>query len=320
MRLVSLDDGTPDGAAGVMLPTGEYLSVTHFARAGTLEAWAPRSWRRLLDAGREGLELVGAMHERALRLSDAEREALRARGGLLAQDTALLAPIANPSLILAVGLAYKSHLAEMSGTPAPKHPSAFMKSPASISGPGACVSLPRQAARHVDFEGELACVFARTCHNVSAADALDYVLGFTVANDLSARDWVEAVWQAQAPWEARLTWEVNIMGKQFPGFTVLGPAIVTVDEVRNLESQRLTTRLNGKIMQDALLSDMIFPLTEVIAHFSRWHTFRAGDILLTGTPAGVGVSRDPKVFLKDGDCVEVEITGLGRLVTQISHA
>ena len=175
--------------------------------------------------------------------------------------------------MLAAGLAYKSHLAEMAGTPTPSHPTAFLKAPSSLSAPDAQLSLPPQADSAVDYEGELACVFGRTCHNVSAENALSYLAGYTGANDLSARDWVGLVWAATAPWEARATWEVNIMGKQLPGFTALGPVLTTVDEIADPSTLHLTTRLNGNVMQSASVSDLIFPIAETISYFSRWYTF-----------------------------------------------
>jgi 2-keto-4-pentenoate hydratase/2-oxohepta-3-ene-1,7-dioic acid hydratase in catechol pathway len=218
--------------------------------------------------------------------------------------------------MVAAGLAYRSHLAEMANTPAPAHPTAFMKSPASISGPEEKVSLPTLAREHVDYEGELACVFGRTCYNVPASEALSYLAGYTAANDLSARDWAKSVWAATAPWDARITWEVNIMGKQFPGFTALGPVLTTTDEIPDPSLLKLRTTVNGQVMQAAPVSDLIFPIPEVISYLSRWYEFAPGDVLLTGTPAGVGIGRKPPVFLKEGDVVSVEIDRIGCLTTR----
>jgi len=309
MRLVSIDD-VPGGSPGARLTSGEYVHLARAARAGTVEVWLPRDMNGLLDGGDEALDIVRRMIARA--------EAGNACDAVLPATVRLLAPVPRPRMIVAAGLAYRSHLAEMSGTPAPAQPTAFMKASASILGPDATLALPAQAASQVDYEGELACVFGRTCHQVAAREALSYLAGYTVANDLSARDWVKPVWAATAPWEARQTWEVNIMGKQLPGFTPLGPVLTTVDEIADPSMLRLQTRLNGAIMQDAPVSDLIFPVAEVIAYLSRWYTFLPGDILLTGTPAGVGVSRDPPVFLAPGDLIEVEIDRIGTLSTRIA--
>jgi acylpyruvate hydrolase len=195
-----------------------------------------------------------------------------------------------------------------------------MKTPTSIAGPDKPLRLPPQADTQVDYEGELACVFGRRCHAVGESEAMSYLAGYTVANDFSARDWVRPVWAATQPWEARLTWEVNIMGKQFEGFTALGPVMTTTDEIGNPAGLVLTTRLNGTTMQSAPVSDLIFPIAAMIAHFSRWYTFLPGDVLLTGTPAGVGVSRTPPVFVTSGDIVEVAIDRIGTLRTEVATA
>lgn len=305
MQLVTIDEGGR-GAPGVRLPSGHILHLARAARPGTIESWLPDNVLELLGGGETGIDVVRSI---------AAREP-PARA-LLSPDTRLLAPLPRPGMILAAGLAYRSHLAEMAGTPTPPHPTAFLKAPSSVSAPGATLTLPPQASERVDYEGELAVIFGRTCHAVTAEEALDYVAGYTAANDLSARDWVEEVWAAQAPWDARRTWEVNLMGKQLPGFTALGPAITTADAISDLGSLMLRTRLNGQVMQEAPVSDMIFSVAETIAWFARWYTFQPGDVLLTGTPAGVGVGRKPQIFLRPGDEIVVEIDRIGRLVTNI---
>ncbi len=312
MKLLTIDQGR-DGAGGALLASGDILHLERAARPGTVETWLPSGLQAILAAGDEGLAIVRRMVERFERISVDEATDCRTRGVLLDPDVPLLAPIPAPGLIVAAGLAYRSHLAEMAGTPTPPHPTAFMKSPRSVTGPGATIRVPANAPDHVDYEGELAVVFGRACHRVHADDAMDHVAGFTAANDVSARDWVREVWEAKAPWDARRTWEVNIMGKQFPTFTALGPVLLTRDEVVDVSSLHLTTRLNGQVMQSAAVADQIFPLAETIAWFSKWYRFSPGDVLLTGTPAGVGVGRKPPVFMHAGDLVEVEIDGIGTL-------
>lgn len=312
MKLVTIDN-TVQGSAGAVLRSGEILHLGKAAVPGTLEAWLPSSMRAILEAGEPGLELVRQLVKRIESSSSAAHDLLREQGALTPASTRLLAPIPNPRLIVAAGLAFKSHLAEMAGTPTPAHPTAFMKSVNSIVGPGAAIQMPAQASGHVDYEGELAVVFGRTCHRVSRTQAMSYVAGYSVANDVSARDWVKAVWGAKEPWEARLSWETNIMGKQFDSFTPLGPVLTTADEIGDVASLEITTRLNGVVMQHAPVSDLIFPLAETIAYFSNWYTFHPGDVLLSGTPAGVGVGRKPPVFMKAGDVIEVEVAGIGVL-------
>jgi len=315
MRLVTIDCGRA-GEPGALLSNGEVLRLGAAAQAGCLEAWIPGSVASLLAAGGLGLAVVQRLVER-VQSCEQDWPQLRRSGALLPAGTRLLPPLPRPRLIVAAGLAYRSHLAEMSGTPTPRQPTGFLKSPNSVVGSEADVRLPPGAPGHVDFEGELAVVFGRTCHDVDASAAMDCVAGYTVANDISARDWVQDVWSASQPWQARQTWEVNIMGKQFPGFTPLGPALLTADEVDDVGALRITTRLNGTVMQSAPLSDLIFPLAETIAYFSRWYRFEPGDVLLTGTPAGVGVGRKPPVFMKPGDLIEVEISRIGTLVNRM---
>ncbi len=312
MKLVTIDNSA-QGSAGAVLRSGEILHLGKAAAPGTLEVWLPTSIRAILEAGEPGLALVRQLVDRIESESSSKKDNLREKGALTPASTRLLAPVPNPRLIVAAGLAFKSHLAEMSGTPTPAHPTAFMKSVNSIVGPGAPITMPAHASGHMDYEGEVAVVFGRTCHRVSPADAMSYVAGYSAANDVSARDWVKAVWGAKEPWEARLTWETNIMGKQFDSFTPLGPVLTTADEVDDVTALEITTRLNGTVMQHARFSDLIFPLAETIAYFSNWYTFHPGDVLLTGTPAGVGVGRKPPVFMKAGDVIEVEVSGIGVL-------
>lgn len=317
MKLVTIDD-VPGGSVGAQLASGEYLHLGRAAQEGTLESWLPHNVAALLSGGDEALNVVRRIVDRAEHGSATDD--LRNRRALLAPDTPLLAPVPAPRLMVAAGLAYRSHLAEMANTPVPQHPTAFMKSPSSIAAPGVALLLPPLADTMVDFEGELACVFGRHCHDVSSDEALSYLAGYTAANDISARDWAPAVWAATEPWQARITWEVNIMGKQLPGFTPLGPVLTTIDEIPDPAALNLTTRLNGSVMQRTQMSDMIFPIAEVISYLSRWYSFSPGDILLTGTPAGVGIGRSPRVFLGDGDVVEVEIDRIGTLRTPVRCA
>ncbi len=318
MKLLTINQSR-GGTAGALLRSSEILNFARAADAATIETWIPTELRAILEAGPRGLDVVRTLVSRVERGDHEQTQRLRHEGALMPADTPLLAPVPSPRLVVAAGLAYKSHLAEMSGTPTPKQPTAFMKSPNSITGPGAQVTLPAGAAGHVDYEGELAVVFGKECHDVSPEDAIDHVAGYTAANDISARDWIPGVVNATQPWEARQTWEVNIMGKQFDGFTPLGPVLLTADEVPDAGKLEITTRLNGKVMQHAPASDLIFKLQQTISYLSRWYVFRPGDVLLSGTPAGVGVGRKPPVFMRAGDVVEVEISGIGILRNTI-HA
>ena len=312
MKLATLDDGE-EGALAILLPSGEYLDLK---RAGELTPHLPKSLKAYLamaSAGRDRLQSL----EAEIAQSSAMRSRFTEMGCIVGANHPLLAPTPSPSLIMAAGLAYRSHLKEMAGTPEPPHPTGFLKAPSSVSASGDAVTIPA-GVEMLDYEGELAVVFGRHCHRTSAESALDHVAGYTLANDLSARDWVKAVWEAKEPWHARLTWEVNIMGKQFPGFTALGPVMITTDECPDPSALTFTTRVNNVELQSASVSDLIFTIPEMIAHFSQWFCFSPGDVLLTGTPAGVGISRSPPIFLGVGDEVEVSSHQIGSLRTHFS--
>ena len=312
MKLVMIDTGAA-GCPGAILASGEILNLTRVTRVGTAEAWLPRSLRGILSGGTEGIGLVRRIVSRAEQGSDQVLAKWRSTGALTPPDaTSLMAPIDDPALFVSATHAYRSHVNEMRSD-TPTTPEAFLKTPSSIVGPSADVNLPAQAPNHVDFEGEICVVFGRACHNVPVETALDYVAGYTVTNDVSARDWVPGITKAQTAAEGRAAWEINNMGKQFPSFAPLGPALVTSDEIGDPAALELTTRLNGEIMQHAVAKDLTFSVAESISFFSRWYEFRPGDLFSTGTPAGVGAGRKPQVFLKDGDVVEVEVSGIGKL-------
>ena len=309
MKLVTIDC-VAGGRPGAMLENGDILHLERAALSGTAEAWLPATVRGILAAGQEGLDLVRRMVERVEAMED--RRPLRAAHAILPAATRLLAPVPDPALILSVGQAYRSHLAEMKTEP-PHEPHGFIKAASAVVGPDADVPLPPQCPNMVDFEGELCAVIGRTCHNVARAQAMDYVAGYTITNDVSARDWVRLIGEAKTTPQARTAWDLNHMGKQLPAFSPLGPALVTKDEIADPGKLTLTTRLNGAVMQHAGTDDLIFSIAETLAHFSHWYTFQPGDVVSTGTPAGVGYGRSPKVFLRPGDTVEVEVSGLGIL-------
>ncbi len=216
-----------------------------------------------------------------------------------------LAPLV-PCDIFCIGLNYAKH-AEEGGKPVPKHPVVFMKSTATVQNPGDPIVLPRRLrSDRVDYECELVVVIGRRCKNVAASDALDYVLGYTVGNDVSARDWQRQGGGGQ--------W---IRGKSFDTFAPLGPVLVTRDELANPQSLGLRTRVNGETLQDWTTADMIFSVAELIEFLSGSTTLLPGTAIFTGTPHGVGFARTPPVFLQPGDSVAVEIDGIGTLTNPV---
>ncbi|MBI4182475.1 MAG: fumarylacetoacetate hydrolase family protein [Proteobacteria bacterium] len=211
----------------------------------------------------------------------------------------LLAPIPRPPKIVCMARNYAEHVKEGGDRPLPERPVLFSKFPANVIGPGEAIVLPRVSSM-VDYEGELAVVIGRPGRYVAEADALAHVAGYMVANDVSARDFQKATSQI-------------MVGKSFDTFAPLGPALVTADEVPDPQALKLRTLVDGEVRQETSTGEMIFPIRAIIAHVSQVWTLEVGEVLLTGTPAGVGFWRKPQVFLKPGQRVRVEIDGLGAL-------
>jgi len=217
----------------------------------------------------------------------------------------LLAPIV-PCDILCIGLNYRKH-AEEGHKPIPDYPVVFMKNLGTLQNPGDPIILPRKLrSDEVDYECELAVVIGRECYNVSKEHALDYVFGYTCANDISARDW--QIKKGGSQW---------CRGKTFATFCPLGPWIVTRDEIPNPNSLSIKTILNGQTMQDWNTSDMIFDVPTLIEFLSGSTRLLPGTVILTGTPHGVGAARKPPVYLQPGDSVTIEIEGIGSLTNPV---
>lgn len=217
----------------------------------------------------------------------------------------LLAPIA-PSGILCIGLNYRHH-AEESGAKVPEFPVLFMKGINATQHPGDPILLPVQLkSDEVDYECELAVVIGKTCKNVKREDALSYVLGYTAANDVSARDW--QIKRGGSQW---------CRGKTFDTFAPLGPCLVTTDEISAPNSLQIKTILNGQTVQDWNTNDMIFDVPALIEFLSGSTTLLPGTVILTGTPHGVGMARKPPLWLKPGDSVTVDIEKIGALTNPV---
>jgi len=213
----------------------------------------------------------------------------------------LLAPVL-PVNFFCIGLNYRRH-AEEGNAPIPERPVLFMKATSAVQNPEDPIILPRHLrSDEVDYECELAVVIGKRCKNVSRENALDYVLGYTCANDVSARDW-------QLKWGGG-QW---CRGKTFDTFAPLGPCLVLKDEIPDPAALKIRTMLNGQVMQDWRCDDFIFDIPTVIAFLSGSTTLLPGTVILTGTPHGVGFARKPPVFLKPGDNVTVEIDRIGSL-------
>ena len=280
MRLLTYDDGSGP-QAGIQLGQELVPVAALGAPAGSL-----RGLLHALDA--DGLAELQA------RAGDAENRVALA-------DVRLLAPVPDPEKIVCLGLNYRDHAAE-AGQEIPAAPMWFAKFANSLIGSGEPILLPPAHADHVDYEAELAVVIGRAALRVSAERALDYVAGAMPFNDVTARDL-----QFQNPlWTS---------GKAIDTFAPCGPALVTLDEIDDLQSLTLRTRVNGETLQEGTTANQIFGVAEVVAWLSRTMTLLPGDIVATGTPAGVGASKGR--FLRGGDSVEVEVEGLGALVNPV---
>ena len=225
------------------------------------------------------------------------QKALSAGAAVPARDAKIEAPVPNPRKVLAVGLNYRDH-AEESGQPIPQRPIIFAKMPRCIVGPGHPIYMPRQS-RAVDWEGELCIVIGKTARYVSAADAPAYVAGYCAGNDVSVRDW-----QFHSP-----TW---MMGKSFDTHGPIGPWLVTPDEI-DVGNLDVRTFVNGEQKQSSNTNQLIFGIGEILEYISAGITLESGDVIFTGTPAGIGGAMRPPQFLKPRDTVRVEIAGLGIL-------
>jgi 2-keto-4-pentenoate hydratase/2-oxohepta-3-ene-1,7-dioic acid hydratase in catechol pathway len=284
MRVVTYERA---GVARAGIAVGEQL-LDAAALATSAGLPAVGSVRALLEAGPDTWARYG---EAAQAAADA------GEGGPLAAAT-LRAPVEDPDKVICLGLNYRDH-AEEAGLALPAAPMLFAKYRNSLVGPSAPIMLPPVSAA-VDYEAELAVVIGRPVKDVGADTALDHVAGVMALNDVTARD----VQHATSQWTA---------GKAIDTFAPCGPALVLLDEIDDVQALRVIARVNGEIVQDGTTADMIFGVAETIAFLSRLMTLVPGDIIATGTPAGVGFSRDPQILLHDGDVVEVEIEGVGAL-------
>jgi len=212
----------------------------------------------------------------------------------------LLPPLAPPN-IFALGLSYRRH-ADETGIEVISEPLVFLKASTSVIGPEDPIVLPAAGPEKVDYEGELAVVIGRRGKNIPEAEAMDYVLGYTCANDVSARDWQFERQQGQ--WTR---------GKSFDTFCPLGPCLVTRDELPHPNRLAIRTVLNEQVVQDASTSGLLYDIPTIVSNLSQSLTLMPGTVILTGTPEGVGFTRKPPLFLKEGDRIVVEIEGIGTL-------
>jgi 2-keto-4-pentenoate hydratase/2-oxohepta-3-ene-1,7-dioic acid hydratase in catechol pathway len=214
-------------------------------------------------------------------------------------DLALACPVVRPSKVIAIGLNYLDHVRE-TGAAVPERPVVFAKFPSTLTAPGSPIVVDPMLTEEADYETELAVVIGRRARRVARADALDHVFGYAVANDVTARDWQRKDAQFDR-------------AKGFDTFLPIGPWITTADEVADPQALPVRTHVNGELRQDSSTAEMVFGVAELIEFLSRGMTLEPGDVIITGTPHGVGFAMDPPRFLAPGDIVRCEIVGLGAI-------
>jgi 2-keto-4-pentenoate hydratase/2-oxohepta-3-ene-1,7-dioic acid hydratase in catechol pathway len=293
MRVVSYKvDGGPF-RAGVLVADDRIVDVaTALTEAGAREPDRAQDTRELLALGASAWEQLG--------------EAVAAgstSGAVELGQVRLGPPVANPEKIICLGLNYRDH-AEETGMAIPSSPIVFAKFPNSLVGPQDAIVVPEVLGDEVDYEAELAVVFGRPCRDVDAAEALDYLAGVMAFNDVSAR-------------EHQMRTSQWMLGKAIDTFAPCGPALVSLDEIDDIQNLDVIARVNGETMQAGNTASMIFGIAETIAFLSKLMTFVPGDVIATGTPAGVGMGRTPPLTLHPGDVVEVEIGGVGVLCNPV---
>jgi len=256
-----------------------------------------------LSAAAPGLptEMIAFLAAGAEAMAEARRAAESGRGHLPLAAVELMAPILRPPKLLAIGLNYADHIAESrgAGLEAPKFPVFFNKQSTCVIGPGGAIRAPRVSTA-LDYEGELAFVIGRRCRHVPKERAAEVIAGYTICNDVSVRDW-----QLRSP--------TMTMGKSFDTHGPLGPWLVTQDEVGDPHALALRTWVNGELRQDSNTKNLIYDCFDQVEHLSTAFTLEIGDVVSTGTPAGVGAAMKPPRWLRAGDRVRIEIERIGTL-------
>ena len=280
MRLATIE--TAAGRKAVVVEGEQYVDLQ------SVNPMVPQALREILAFGSLALRAV----EEAARHPAAKKFNLA--------DVKLLPPVPDPHKIVCLGLNYADHAKE-GGVPVPKDPVLFSKYATALIGHGDAIVLPA-VSKEVDYEAELVIVVGKRGRHVSADQAMDYVAGYTIGHDVSARDW-----------QLKKDGKQWMVGKTFDTFAPTGPVLVTADEVPNPHNLGIRLRLNGETMQNSNTKQMIFSVSAILAYLSQVFTLESGDLIFTGTPPGVGFARKPPVYLQAGDVVEVEIDGLGVL-------
>ncbi|MFW9806791.1 MAG: fumarylacetoacetate hydrolase family protein [Candidatus Thorarchaeota archaeon] len=300
MRLVTYARmGVP--SIGVELDSG-ILDIpdaaSHFGRKYHVRGHSfPNTMMDLLQ-WESGIDVVRQIVQRYLKTPAGERLMTRPLNSIT-----LEAPISRPGKIIALGKNYMEHIEE-TGSEVPNFPVIFAKFPSSVIGPDDLIPIPEVSSK-IDWEVELGVVIGKTCKDVSERKALDFIAGYTIINDISARD----LQMSDGQW---------VRAKSLDGFCPMGPCIVTRDELGDASKLKMHTKINGKLKQQSSTSNMVFDVPQILAYLSKSFTLEPGDIISTGTPSGVGFVREPPEFLKSGDKIELYIEKIGYLKNKIA--
>ncbi|RQR51308.1 fumarylacetoacetate hydrolase family protein [Burkholderia sp. Bp9140] len=269
----------------------------------------------LLEHGEEGLRIIRRVIEFAE--DPTSRQTLKDASAYVPLKDVTLAPvIPDPQIVLCGSMNSRGHTREM-GDELPEYPCAFHKVRSALTASGAPIVPPPSHGNMIDWEGELCVVIGKRCHNVSIDEAQDCIAGYTLMNDISAREFVGPFVTAVGAAPTAQAWERNVLGKNFPTFAPIGPVIVTRDEVSNPLTYHIETLVNGEVMQSSTHEDLVFGPAEMISYFSKFYIFEPGDIISMGSPPGVGMARKPPRFLKPGDEVVVRVKEIGELINRV---
>ena len=322
MRLAAL---APHGRAALWI--GETLVTLDAATRLGGGAFAPNATPRDLLADDGARDAARDLNAALLALDETGLRELAGEGVVIPAAGAALQPPVRPQTIICAGNNYRRHSAEMN-TPLPSRPGGFLKSPSALAASGDAIVPPPDpaVAATLDYEGELCVVIGKPAYRVSEDEALQYVGGYTIANDVSARNdvapmfaWLRGATGTKFDAFANPQ-DIVLLGKQYPTFFPLGPCITTRDEIADPSALHITTRVDGEVRQDEDTSDLVFSVPQMIAYWSQFYALQPGDVISTGSPSGVALSYTPPRFLGAGSRVEIEIGGIGVLANTVAAA
>ncbi len=313
MKLLTvLNNGTYQPA---VVKDNDVLLLGAAAEALSIPHGFPDSLREILSGGARLLKRIEQLQD--LAKTQANHDALVRAHAVIPYSQVHFGPVVPSSdLVLSGSMNSRGHLREM-GDEDPKFPCAFHKVRSALAGSGSTIIPPPGHGDMIDWEGEFCAVIGTRCHQVSADVAMDFVVGFTLMNDLSARDFAMPFITAKGASPTAQAWERNVLGKNYPTFAPIGPVIATKDEFSDPLTYEMHTLVNGEVMQQSTQADLVFSPAEMIAYFSQFYIFQPGDIISMGSPPGVGMARKPPRYLRPGDTVEVRVSAIGSLLSHM---